>query len=52
MVKRVFEQITNYLYYNNDPEWKRRKIETVKSKIDTCIKIKNKENIQNNKIKK
>lgn len=28
MTKRVYEQITNYRYYNNDPEWKRRKVET------------------------
>jgi len=38
MSKRVFEQITSYRYYNNDPAWKRRKIETDytlwKSKMD------------------
>jgi len=26
MSKRVYEQITNYLYFNNEPDWKRPKL--------------------------
>lgn len=41
MSKRVYEQITNYLYFNNDPDWKRPKLNSFEDNLYESIEYNN-----------
>lgn len=41
MSKRVYEQITNYLYFNNDPDWKRPKFNHFDNNLYESIEYNN-----------